>query len=1056
MPIFQKAVLIKYLKSIDKTASEHAYKQYREIFGPDKIGVIKTLKEEEYQDGFLRDLFVKVLGYTIKPDENYDLVREKKNETDAKKADGAIIKDGKVTAVIELKDTRTKDMGSITDQAFGYKNSHESCRYVITSNFHRLRFYIDNKVEYEEFDLFSLSPDDFALLYLILQKDNLLCDLPFKMKTETKHHDEAITRKLYKDYSNFKYRLYENMAKNNPAADKLTLFKKSQKLIDRFLFILFAEDSGLLPPNSIARIIQRFDILKAEDAYKPLYNIYKQYFGYMNKGKPSDDHSEEIPAYNGGLFYPDELLDSLIIDDEILRADLWNLSTYNFCTEVDVNILGHIFEHSLSDIEEITAELEGVKADKKKSRRKKDGVYYTPKYITQYIVENTVGALCTEKRKELAIHKVEFDEKAYRKPNGFLTDKGKDLFSRLEQYKKWLLTLKIVDPACGSGAFLNQALNFLITEHKTIDDIIAELTASPLRLFDTDKAILENNLYGVDINEESVEIAKLSLWLRTARKDRKLSDLNNNIKCGNSLIDDPKVAGDKAFDWKKEFPQIFGRTKEDKTEIIQKIPEPDYAKLIQEKTIQIQKETEKTYAAAKTASEISKQVYEYSIKLSQVKEPTAVYNDNTGFDVVIGNPPYGAKLTPEHQEYLNGHYIKGGSETAISFLKLSDKILKHRGLMSFIIPKSFSYASNYQPIREYLRDGLKEVVDCKKVWEEVKLEQVIVNFRKNTVTDFYSSAVLDNQIIKQVGTIKKYTFEKYGFFLNNISNTELEIANKLTQSDFYLNDISNNTRGGMLQKFVADHGDLDVIGGAEIQRSGVIGTKGKIERHIIERDIKSQIKNNSILVQNIVAHIENPVDHIKITACLPEKNDLIILDTINQIQIQQGYSNKLIWILLNSKLMNWYAYRFIFGKAIRTMHFDSPVTSRIPLRKLTPAGQEPYIKIADKLIAQHKQLKEKSGIFQSRIKSNFAIEKISTKLETFHEHDFKTFVAELKKQKVSPTLKQQDEWEEYFNSYKKEINDLQAEIAKTDKEIDRMVYKLYGLTEEEIRVVEGN
>ena len=99
-------------------------------------------------------------------------------------------------------------------------------------------------------------------------------------------------------------------------------------------------------------------------------------------------------------------------------------------------------------------------------------------------------------------------------------------------------------------------MSFLIEEHKYIDDLIAELTNSPLRIFDTDKSILENNIFGVDINDESVEIAKLSLWLRTAQKGRKLSNLNNNIKCGNSLIDDPSVAGKKAFDWKKEFPEV--------------------------------------------------------------------------------------------------------------------------------------------------------------------------------------------------------------------------------------------------------------------------------------------------------------------------------------------------------------------------------------------------------------------------------------------------------------------------------------------------------------------
>ncbi|MDY0315974.1 MAG: N-6 DNA methylase [Bacteroidales bacterium] len=343
--------------------------------------------------------------------------------------------------------------------------------------------------------------------------------------------------------------MFHNLIANHPDNDKLLLFKKSQKLLDRFLFILFAEDSGLLPPNSISRIIKRFDILKEEDAYKPIYEIFKQYFGYMNIGRPGKKESDNIPAYNGGLFYEDLLLNNLNIDDDILIDDLKKLSTYDFNTEVDVNILGHIFEHSLNEIEEVTAEIEGTVSDRKRTKRKKDGVFYTPKYITTYIVANTIGKLCIDKRKELDIEEIEFDD-TFLKKDLTLTVKGRELFKTLTDYKNWLTNLKIIDPACGSGAFLNQALNFLIEEHEKIDDIIADLTNSPLRLFDTDKNILENNLFGVDINEESVEIAQLSLWLRTAKKDRKLSKLNNNIKCGNSLLTSE-------FDWYKEFPHIM-------------------------------------------------------------------------------------------------------------------------------------------------------------------------------------------------------------------------------------------------------------------------------------------------------------------------------------------------------------------------------------------------------------------------------------------------------------------------------------------------------------------
>lgn len=127
----------------------------------------------------------------------------------------------------------------------------------------------------------------------------------------------------------------------------------------------------------------------------------------------------------------------------------------------------------------------------------------------------------------------------------------------LETYRTWLLQLTICDPACGSGAFLNQALDFLMKEHTYIDELKTKVLGGGLQFSDIENTILENNIFGVDLNEESVEIAKLSLWLRTAQPRRKLNDLNSNIKCGNSLIDNKAVAGDKAFNWQEQFPQVF-------------------------------------------------------------------------------------------------------------------------------------------------------------------------------------------------------------------------------------------------------------------------------------------------------------------------------------------------------------------------------------------------------------------------------------------------------------------------------------------------------------------
>lgn len=232
----------------------------------------------------------------------------------------------------------------------------------------------------------------------------------------------------------------------------------------------------------------------------------------------------------------------------------FKLSEYDFVSEVDVNILGHVFENSLNELDEIKAQLEGGIIDKTTTKRKKDGVFYTPKYITKYIVDNTIGKLCTDKKAEFKIIEEEYFTD---KKRNIITKKP--LFEKLTHYRNWLLEITICDPACGSGAFLNQALDFLIQEHRYIDKLQAKLLGEALVLSDMEKSILENNLFGVDLNEESAEIAKLSLWLRTAQPNRKLNDLNNNIKCGNSLIDDVSIAGDKAFNWQTAFPKIFDK-----------------------------------------------------------------------------------------------------------------------------------------------------------------------------------------------------------------------------------------------------------------------------------------------------------------------------------------------------------------------------------------------------------------------------------------------------------------------------------------------------------------
>lgn len=258
MALFQKTVLVKYTNQINKELLSEKWELYKAHFHNPQIQEnIYNSKEEQYQEGFLRDLFVNILGYTLNPADNFNLTTEYKNIKDSKKADGAIIINQKVRAIIELKGTNTTDLSKIEAQAFGYKNNQPDCTYVITSNFEKLRFYIDNAVDFLEFNLFNLSENDFKNLFLCLAFQNISQDIPKKIKQESVSQEEAITKKLYKDYSAFKQTLFVSLCQLNPDIDQLILFKKSQKLLDRFLFLFFAEDSYLLPSNSVRTILNQ-------------------------------------------------------------------------------------------------------------------------------------------------------------------------------------------------------------------------------------------------------------------------------------------------------------------------------------------------------------------------------------------------------------------------------------------------------------------------------------------------------------------------------------------------------------------------------------------------------------------------------------------------------------------------------------------------------------------------------------------------------------------------------------------------------------------------------
>lgn len=1036
--LLQKNIVKKYLNMLNEEQTLKPWQQYQSYFLNEDIQAnIHKIKEEQFQEGFLRELFVKVLGYTINPSPNYNLTTELKNEVGTKKADGAILLDEKVIGVIELKDHKTPDLASIEGQAFGYKSKHKDTHLVIISNFEKLRLYIDNAVEYREWDIFHMTFEDFRELYLCLAWQQVERGVALQMKQESVSSEDQITKALYKDYSQFKRVLFADILKQNPTPDgkdekewQLLLFKKTQKLLDRLLFIFFAEDCGLLPPNSMVQIIDQWEKLKELDEYRPFYDRVKKYFGYMNTGFRGKKY--EIFAYNGGIFKPDEVLDNITISDDLLVEHTRRISEYDFESDVDVNILGHIFENSLSEIEEVTQQINSGEAPQT-SKRKQDGVFYTPQYITKYIVENTVGRLCAEKKQQLNIIEDEYLSDQRRQ-----TQTKKRLLEQLQQYRKWLLEITILDPACGSGAFLNAALQFLMAEHKHIDEMEAKVTGSAIVFQDVENSILEHNLYGVDINEESVEIAQLALWLRTAKPHRKLNSLNENIKCGNSLISDPAIAGDKAFDWQKEFPQVF---------------------------------------------------------------------ENGGFDVVIGNPPYVSAPTqvavPEmaiqRQAILDsGKYYSLFQkwDLYIPFIELGIRHLcKEGGVSAMIVPYPLNTQLYAQKSRKMLLDefSLYEVSDLKgtKVFEDAAVTSTIFFVQKTKREQPITISKIKDGTLQPAYTKDQYSIlqDKKTYVWNLDSTTKrttrheglnilgdfcyvsvgmvLNADENVAKGEFVKDDLISEVKDDIHCKEYVEGKDLEryFIKRVRYLEYGTERCPAKIRRKTFP-----ELYTNRKLVINGLGNFKVVLDNIG-TLCSNHKGQLCLLwkdlrgidntsidasikkfCTLSRKEMEAlSYECDLRYLLaiLNSR----YAIELLNNIRGGDINIYPEHIRNIPIPHISQEAQQPLITLAETMLSLNTLLHDKHSRFLRRLSDNLEGLKITTPLQQFDQLDFKGFMAELKKQKIHIPVKEQDEWEDLFNERVAECQKLSAQIKVTNEEIDQRVFDLYGLTEEERRIV---
>ncbi len=806
-----------------------------------------------------------------------------------------------------------------------------------------------------------------------------------KGKKGTTTVDEAFLEEIEK----WRKELAKNIAVRNSKLTVQELNYSVQKIIDRIIFLRICEDRRI---EQYGRLLSLINGVKV---YDRLTQIFQR----------ADER------YNSGLFHfqkekdrpeqPDELTLDLKINDKVFQDMIGGLyypeSPYEF-SALPADILGQVYEQFLGKVIRLT-EGHQAKVEDKPEVKKAGGVFYTPTYIVEYIVKNTVGKLCENK------------------------------------IPKQVSKLRILDPACGSGSFLIGAYQYLLDWHRDwyVNDSpqnhTKELYQGPgsdwKLTTDTRKRILLNNIYGVDIDPQAVEVTKLSLLLKvlegesdqTLKKQleifhqRALPDLGSNIKCGNSLIGADYFSGQlladmneirkvNPFNWEKEFPVVL---------------------------------------------------------------------ENGGFDAVIGNPPYvRQEELKDIKKYLSSNYItyQSTADLYVNFVEKGHKLLKTSGLFGMIISNKWLRAAYGKPLREFLQAkvSLLQIVDLAglPVFQNATVRTIVlISDKKEKSGNFLYLAPLSDEEFKKVQSgddLQKF-FDKKTIqlltsnltpdswsFSGNQSNKLIEnIKGKSVTLDRYLN--GKAYRGiltGFNKAFVID-----------VKTKNNLVSKNKNSKEIIKpllggRDIRRYLVeyDNKFLILTPVG---------------------ILIDNYPAVfEYLKQFKNELEnrW----DKGNHWWELRHcdyyeLFEKP-KIIYPDIATSCRfaLDLEGFFSTNTTYFIPGNDLFLLG--LLNSKLGQYYFSTVCAGLEGKNETYLRFFGQYleGFPVFNLESLKNEEKEIPKSISEFVKKINELKKkgsvlkDSNDkqiLQRQINQTDKEIDDLVYKIYGLSPQEIKIIES-
>ncbi len=863
-----------------------------------KSGEIKRLGEADTREDFISPLF-KALGWNMENKLNRNDSVSKEENIAGKRSDYSFRINGIPKFFLEAKSLKEENIQTNSEyvkQAINYAWM-KSCSWAILCNFETIAVYNADWKDsnYGNNILFVFHPSDFLtnqnfkmLSKESFEKNELDIYAKVQYKKQLKYR---IDKQLLQDMIHFREVLSKGIVRNNQ--DKhLTqddIDESVQRILDRLIFIRNAEDKGL-EGNRIQSVVRQWNGKGKGHLVKEISGIYKEY----------DD------KYNSKLF-AHHLCDDLYIDNEALQEVIEGLNQskdnsyrYDFSI-IESDVLGNIYEQYLGNILKSTPKR--AKLEESKTHRKEQGIYYTPSYIVDYIVKNTVGEF-------IKTHTP-------------------------EEIKK----VRILDPACGSGSFLIRAYKELENYWKNNSDF-AQLTLDSEEFYSKKVEILKNNIFGVDLDPKAVEITQLNLLLQISERKQRLPLLQNNIKVGNSLIDDPSIS-DKAFKWESEFPEIM---KEGGFDIV--VGNPPY---VFTRDVEFQDNFKK-------------------------------YIEYKYFEGLKSKANKRAKQSGK----INLYAI---------FLIRSIRLEKNLSLFSFIIPNNILRTTTYDIVREFILENCKilNIVDLGAgIFENVTASTVILILQKESKIEVRNNNnVLVSHELDEKTDIKRVSQSK---FLENTSyvfnitlgNSELPLTNKIEKNSKILGELTDYIIEGIVGNLKSDVVDSPInekcrkfLTGKDINRYSIIYKNKYIvyDRARLHRARPEEIFTKDKIIIQRISGGNRPIKAVL------DKEGYFSFASTNLLTLKEDSGIKLEYILgiLNSKLMNWYYVNKFTNGSELTVNISKTFLEQIPIKYANKSEEAEIIELVDKMLSLKKEI---VSLFDKKTDRVYSLETEFNKLDS--------------------------------------------------------------------------